>query len=172
MKWNAKAVFTAVLEYITLLAPPIGYSIYAYVSTLQYTLTEGQVASFWATFGIAVASIIIVFIGHKRFKTLYDRYTQSYVQQKTDLETRPNDEVLIEKVASKAKVVESLDYVAIGIPLLIVTLLLYILQSAIGEVIGILTMTTCGILGKAGIHTVTVYLKAANMKKSIEVKKK
>jgi hypothetical protein len=130
MKWNAKAVFSAVLEYIVLLAPPIGYSIYSYVSTLQYTLTEGQVASFWATFGVAIVGIVVVAIGYKRFKVLYGRYTSAYVQQKTDLETRPNDQVLIEKVSAKAKVIESMDYIVVGMPLLIITLLL--LYLAIG----------------------------------------
>lgn len=167
MKWNGKAVFSAVMEYVVLVCPPIGYALFAYITTLQTVLTESQKGSFWALFGLAIATLVVALIAQKRAKTLYDRFTAAYVQQKADLEIHPENELLIKKVEEKAKIVESLDYIAIGMPLLIVTLVLYIFRSAITEVIGILGMCCVSLFGKAGLHSLTLKLKADGMRKNI-----
>lgn len=172
MKWNAKAAFSAVLEYVILLVPSIGYSVYSYVATMQSVLTETQKGTFWATFSLTISIIIIVAISHSRFKTIYCRYTQAYVQQKADLEINPTNEMLIEKVAQKAKIIETLDWVAVAFGMLITVILLYTLRGVIDEAISILGMVTLSIFGKIGLHNVTIYLKANGMKSTTKTEVK
>lgn len=159
MKHNWKSILSMFLEYVALLGPAAGYCGYAYATTLTYKLSEGQVAGFWAVFGIAIVAVFIVSLTYKRIKQKFSEYRQKYIQQCADLEEEPGNEKLIKLVAQKSKIIESIDYVMLAFPIIIWTLLLYLLQNAIVEVIGILATMSIGLLGKAAVHTLTVHEK-------------
>ena len=115
MKHNAKSLILIITEYLVLIAPTTGYAIYCYQDTLQYTMTATSKGSFWSLVAVAILASVLFGI----FRKKYDRYVQGYVQQKTDLETNPTNELLIKRVANKKKIIDNLDYVVALFPVLI-----------------------------------------------------
>ena len=107
MKHNAKSLILIISEYLVLIAPTTGYAIYCYQDTLQYTMTATSKGRFWSLVAVAILASVLFGI----FRKKYDRYVQGYVQQKTDLETNPTNELLIKRVAHKKKIIDNLDYV-------------------------------------------------------------
>lgn len=163
MKSNWKARLCQILEYLTLLGPTIGYCIYSYISTLQHVMTDKQVAGFWTIFTISVVSVVTICVTWKHINVIWKRYCDRYNQQLGDLERDPEDERTIKIVASKSKVIESMDFVMAGLPIFVVALLLYVLQNAVTQVINILLIMSCSLMAKGGLHTVTISLKAKGM---------
>lgn len=155
MKANAKSIFITVVEWIILIAPTTGYAIYTYADTLQYTMTAQSKGCFWAL--IAIAALAAVLYGI--FKKRYDRYVQGYVQQKTDLETNPTNDLLIKKVAEKQTVIENLDYVVALIPVLISVTVLYAFQQAIEQLVILLLVIAGSLIAKIALHSVAIYIK-------------
>lgn len=164
MKHNPKSIVTMVMEYLVLIAPTAGYSIYCYYDTLQYTMSSTSKGSFWTLIALAILAGVIFGIFRKR----YDRYIQGYVQQKTDLETNPDNELLIKRVAKKKEVIESVDYVVALFPILILLSVISAFQQAIDQLM-ILLMTVAGsIIGKISLHFVTIGLEKNDMLKRIK----
>ena len=91
------------------------------------------------------------------------------MQQKADLEARPEDEHLIDLVEKKSKTIETMDFVMAG---LLIGGMLYAFQNAITELINIFIITGLSFLAKAGIHTGTVHVKAKGMKDKIRINEK
>lgn len=169
MKWNSRAIMLSICEYIAWLCPPVAYCIYSYVSTLQYVLDKKAVVSFWVSFSCILVGVIFGATLFKRVKAAYARYVAAFVQQKADLEARPDDERLIDLVEKKSKTIETMDFVMAGLPLLLIGGMLYAFQNAITELINIFIITGLSFLAKAGIHIGTVHVKAKGMKDKIRV---
>lgn len=159
MKRNWKSNISAIMEYLVLIAPTAGYSIYCYEDTLQYTMSSSSKGTFWTLIGIAILASVI----YKIFKTKYDRYVAGYIQQKTDLETHPTDELLIKKVAEKENVVANLDYIIILLPILIIISVLSAFANAIENLMLIFEIMAGSIAGKISLHCLTTYLKKSGM---------
>ena len=169
MKWNSRAIMLSICEYVAWLCPPVAYCIYSYVSTLQYVLDKKAVVSFWVSFSCILVGVIFGVTLFKRVKAAYDRYVAAFVQQKADLEARPDDERLIDLVEKKSKTIETMDFVMAGLPLLLIGGMLYAFQNAITELINIFIITGLSFLAKAGIHIGTVHIKAKGMKDKIHI---
>ena len=159
MKRNVSSIIATLLEYLVLIAPTAGYSIYCYVDTLQYTMTPQSKGTFWTVIGFAILAAVIYGI----FKKKYDRYVQGYVQQKTDLETHPNEELLIKKVAEKKVIIENLDFVVAAIPVAIALTVLRAFQGAIDQLIILLDIVLLSLVGKVCLHVVAVELAKKGM---------
>ena len=159
MKRNVSSIIATLLEYLVLIAPTAGYSIYCYVDTLQYTMTPTSKGTFWTVIGFAILAAVIYGI----FKKKYDRYVQGYVQQKTDLETHPNEELLIKKVAEKKVIIENLDFVVAAIPVTIALTVLRAFQGAIDQLIILLDIVLLSLVGKVCLHVVAVELAKKGM---------
>lgn len=163
MKHNAMSILTTVVEWIVLIAPTTGYAIYCYEDTLQYTMTATSKGCFWSLIALAILAAVLYGIFRKR----YDRYVQGFVQQKTDLETNPDNELLIKKVAEKKNIIENIDYVVALIPVLIALTVLYAFQTAIEQLVLMLIIVAGSLVGKIVIHLITTSIqKAAALKQA------
>lgn len=166
MKKNWKSILCELTEYLALIAPTMGYSIYVYVETLQKSMSSTSKGAFWTL----ISAAIVVAVVFRVFKKRYERFVQGYVQQKTDLETRPGDELLIKKVAEKADIIDNLDYIVAAIPVMILLTVLAAFQSAIEQLMIILEIMIVSLVAKTGLHCVTVAMKKHAMLKKIEEK--
>jgi len=155
MKHNVKSIVSLVVEYVVLIAPTAGYAIYCYYDTLQYTMSAQSKGSFWTLVALAVLAAVLFGIFRKR----YDRYVQGYVQQKTDLETNPDNELLIKKVAEKKGVIENVDYVVALFPVLIALTVVSAFQQAVDQLMILLTTVSASLIGKIGLHTLTIAIQ-------------
>lgn len=159
MKNNAKSILLTLFEWLVLIAPTAGYAIYCYEDTLQYTMTAQSKGCFWGLIAVAVLAAVIFQI----FKKKYDRFVNSYVQQKTDLETNPDNELLIKAVAKKAEIIENLDYAVALIPLLILCTVLYAFQTAIDQLIMLLMILAASLAAKMGVHSIKLAVQKRDM---------
>ncbi len=164
MRNNAKSIMLTLLEWVLLIAPTAGYSIYCYTDTLQYTMTAQSKGCFWSLVAVAVLAAVIFQI----FRKKYDRFIQSFVQQKTDLETNPDNELLVKAVARKSKIADNLDYVVALIPLLILCTVLYAFQTAVDQLITLLLVVSGSLMAKIGVHTVKLSVQRRDMLKKIK----
>lgn len=164
MKNNAKSILLTVVEWLVLIAPTSGYAIYCYEDTLQYTMTAQSKGCFWTLIAVAVLAAVIFQI----FKKKYDRFVQGYIQQKTDLETNPGNELLIKAVARKAELVDNLDYVVTLIPILLLCTVLYAFQTAVEQLITLLTVVAGSVIAKIGTHVVKLCVQRNDMIRRID----
>lgn len=164
MKHNPKSIVTMVMEYVILIAPTAGYSIYCYYDTLQYTMSSTSKGSFWMLIALALLASVLFGIFRKR----YDRYVQGYVQQKTDLETNPDNELLIKRVAKKKEIIENVDYVVALFPILILLTVVSAFQQAIDQLMILLVTIAGSVIGKIGMHLITINLEKSEMVKKIK----
>lgn len=166
MKKTWYSVISALMEYVVLIAPTAGYAIYCYEDTLKYSMSQSSKGVFWSLISVSILAAILF----KIFKKRYERYVAGYVQQKTDLETRPEDELLIKKVAEKADIIDNLDYIVAAIPVMILLTVLAAFQSAIEQLMIILEIMIVSLVAKSGLHCGTVAMKKHAMLKKIEEK--
>lgn len=164
MKKNVKSILLTIMEWIVLIAPTSGYAIYCYEDTLQYTMTAQSKGCFWTLIAVAVLAAVIFQI----FRKKYDRFVQGYIQQKTDLETNPDNELLVKAVARKAELVDNLDYVVTLIPILILSTVLYAFQTAVEQLITLLMVVSGSIIAKISLHTVNLAVQRNDMLGRIE----
>ena len=164
MKHNAKSLILIISEYLVLIAPTTGYAIYCYQDTLQYTMTATSKGSFWSLVAVAILASVLFGI----FRKKYDRYVQGYVQQKTDLETNPTNELLIKRVARKKKIIDNLDYVVALFPILILMSVIGAFQYAIEQLLILLSVVACSLIGKISLHLLTIFVEEHDMLKKIE----
>ena len=164
MKHNAKSLILMVAEYLVLIAPTTGYAIYCYQDTLQYTMTATSKGSFWSLVAVAILASVLFGI----FRKKYDRYVQGYVQQKTDLETNPTNELLIKRVAQKKQIIDNLDYVVALFPVLILMSVIGAFQYAIEQLLILLSVVACSLIGKISLHLLTIFVEEHDMLKKIE----
>ena len=97
---------------------------------------------------------------------------QGYVQQKTDLETNPANELLIKKVAEKKAIIENVDYIVILIPVLIAMTVVAAFQTAIEQLLVLLSIVAGSLVAKVGLHLVCIRVQKKYMLKAIADKKK
>ena len=159
MKKNAPAVIITVFEYLVAVAPIVGYSIYTYTDTLQYTMTESSKGCFWSIIAICIMLFVLVSI----FKKKYDRFVQGYVQQKTDLETNPDNERLVKAVAKKATIIDNIDWLIPVFPLTIALCVLHAFDGAIEQLETLLMIVVGSLLGKVGLHTIGLQVTKYSM---------
>lgn len=159
MKKNAKSIILTAFEWLILIAPTSGYAIYCYVKTLQYSMTAQSKGCFWTLIAVAILAAVVFQV----FRRKYDRFVQGYVQQKTDLETNPDNELLVKAVAKKAKVVDNLDFFVILIPILILCTVLYAFQTAIEQLITLLMIVAGSLLAKIGLHSIKLSVQKRDM---------
>nr|DAG57136.1 MAG TPA: hypothetical protein [Caudoviricetes sp.] len=164
MKHNAKSLILIISEYLVLIAPTTGYAIYCYQDTLQYTMTATSKGSFWSLVAVAILASVLFGI----FRKKYDRYVQGYVQQKTDLETNPTNELLIKRVARKKKIIDNLDYVVALFPVLILMSVIGAFQQAIEQLLILLSVVASSLIGKISLHLLTIFVEEHDMLKKIE----
>ena len=164
MKHNAKSLILIISEYLVLIAPTTGYAIYCYQDTLQYTMTATSKGSFWSLVAVAILASVLFGI----FRKKYDRYVQGYVQQKTDLETNPTNELLIKRVANKKKIIDNIDYVVALFPVLILMSVIGAFQYAIEQLLILLSVVACSLIGKISLHLLTIFVEEHDMLKKIE----
>ncbi len=164
MKNNAKSILLTIMEWLVLIAPTSGYAIYCYEDTLQYTMTAQSKGCFWTLIAVAILAAVIFQI----FRKKYDRFVQGYIQQKTDLETNPDNKLLIKAVARKAELVDNLDYVVILIPILLLCTVLYAFQTAVEQLITLLTVVSCSIIAKIGLHAIRLNVQRQDMLRRID----
>lgn len=164
MKNNAKSLILIISEYLVLIAPTTGYAIYCYQDTLQYTMTATSKGSFWSLVAVAILASVLFGI----FRKKYDRYVQGYVQQKTDLETNPTNELLIKRVAHKKKIIDNLDYVVALFPVLILMSVIGAFQQAIEQLLILLSVVAGSLIGKISLHLLTIFVEEHDMLKKIE----
>lgn len=164
MKRNGKTILLTLMEWLVLIAPTSGYAIYCYEDTLQYTMTAQSKGCFWTLIAVAVLAAVIFQI----FRKKYDRFVQGYVQQKTDLETNPDNDLLVKAVARKAELVDNLDYVVTLIPILILSTVLYAFQTAVEQLITLLMVVAGSIIAKIGIHAIKLTVQRYDMLRRIE----
>lgn len=164
MKHNAKSLILIITEYLVLIAPTTGYAIYCYQDTLQYTMTATSKGSFWSLVAVAILASVLFGI----FRKKYDRYVQGYVQQKTDLETNPTNELLIKRVAHKKKIIDNLDYVVALFPVLILMSVIGAFQQAIEQLLILLSVVAGSLIGKISLHLLTIFVEEHDMLKKIE----
>lgn len=164
MKNNAKSILLTLFEWLVLIAPTAGYAIYCYEDTLQYTMSAQSKGCFWSLIAVAILAVIIFQI----FKKKYDRFVQGYVQQKTDLETNPDKELLIKTVARKAEIIDNIDYIVALIPLLILCTVLYAFQTAIDQLITLLMTLSLSIIAKVGVHTIKIAVQKHDMENKVK----
>ena len=164
MKHNAKSLILIISEYLVLIAPTTGYAIYCYQDTLQYTMTATSKGSFWSLVAVAILASVLFGI----FRKKYDRYVQGYVQQKTDLETNPTNELLIKRVAHKKKIIDNLDYVVALFPVLILMSVIGAFQQAIEQLLILLSVVAGSLIGKISLHLLTIFVEEHDMLKKIE----
>ena len=164
MKHNAKSLILMVAEYLVLIAPTTGYAIYCYQDTLQYTMTATSKGSFWSLVAVAILASVLFGI----FRKKYDRYVQGYVQQKTDLETNPTNELLIKRVAHKKKIIDNIDYVVALFPVLILMSVIGAFQQAIEQLLILLSVVAGSLIGKISLHLLTIFVEEHDMLKKIE----
>lgn len=164
MKHNAKSLILIISEYLVLIAPTTGYAIYCYQDTLQYTMTATSKGSFWSLVAVAILASVLFGI----FRKKYDRYVQGYVQQKTDLETNPTNELLIKRVAHKKKIIDNLDYVVALFPVLILMSVIGAFQQAIEQLLILLSVVAGSLIGKISLHLLTIFVEEHGMLKKIE----
>lgn len=164
MKHNAKSLILIISEYLVLIAPTTGYAIYCYQDTLQYTMTATSKGSFWSLVAVAILASVLFGI----FRKKYDRYVQGYVQQKTDLETNPTNELLIKRVAHKKKTIDNLDYIVALFPVLILMSVIGAFQQAIEQLLILLSVVAGSLVGKISLHLLTIFVEEHDMLKKIE----
>ena len=164
MKHNAKSLILIISEYLVLIAPTTGYAIYCYQDTLQYTMTATSKGSFWSLVAVAILASVLFGI----FRKKYDRYVQGYVQQKTDLETNPTNELLIKRVAHKKKIIDNIDYVVALFPVLILMSVIGAFQQAIEQLLILLSVVAASLIGKISLHLLTIFVEEHDMLKKIE----
>ena len=164
MKHNAKSLILIISEYLVLIAPTTGHAIYCYQDTLQYTMTATSKGSFWSLVAVAILASVLFGI----FRKKYDRYVQGYVQQKTDLETNPTNELLIKRVAHKKKIIDNLDYVVALFPVLILMSVIGAFQQAIEQLLILLSVVAGSLIGKISLHLLTIFVEEHDMLKKIE----
>ena len=164
MKNNAKSILLTLMEWLVLIAPTSGYAIYCYEDTLQYTMTSQSKGCFWTLIAVAILAAVIFQIFRKKF----DRFVQGYIQQKTDLETNPDNELLIKAVARKAELVDNLDYVVILIPILLLCTVLYAFQTAVEQLITLLTVVSGSVIAKKGLHAIRLNVQRRDMLRRID----
>ena len=164
MKHNAKSLILIISEYLVLIAPTTWYAIYCYQDTLQYTMTATSKGSFWSLVAVAILASVLFGI----FRKKYDRYVQGYVQQKTDLETNPTNELLIKRVAQKKKIIDNLDYVVALFPVLILMSVIGAFQQAIEQLLILLSVVAGSLIGKISLHLLTIFVEEHDMLKKIE----
>lgn len=164
MKNNAKSILLTLMEWIVLIAPTSGYAIYCYEDTLQYTMTAQSKGCFWTLIAVAILVAVIFQIFRKR----YDRFVQGYIQQKTDLETNPDNELLVKAVSRKAEIVDNLDYVVMLIPILILSTVLYAFQTAVEQLITLLLVVSGSLIGKIGLHAIKLSVQRHDMLRRID----
>lgn len=164
MKNNAKSILLTLFEWIVLIVPTSGYAIYCYEDTLQYTMTAQSKGCFWTLIAVAILAAVIFQV----FRKKYDRFVQGYVQQKTDLETNPDNELLVKAVARKAKVIDNLDFLVILIPILILCTVLYAFQTAIEQLIILLMVVAGSLIAKIGVHSIKLGVQRSDMLNKIK----
>lgn len=164
MKHNAQSLILMISEYTVLIGPTAGYAAYCYQDTLQYTMTATSKGSFWSLVAVAILASVLFWI----FRNKYDRYVQGFVQQKTDLETNPTNELLIKRVAHKKKIIENLDYVVALFPILILMSVIGAFQQAIEQLLILLSVVAGSLIGKISLHLLTIFVEEHDMLKQVE----
>lgn len=164
MKRNVKSIFLTLMEWLVFIAPTAGYAIYCYQDTLQYTMTARSKGCFWTLIAVAILAAVVFQLFRKR----YDRFVQGYIQQKTDLETNPQNELLVKAVARKAELVDNLDYVVTLIPILILCTVLYAFQTAVEQLIILLLVVSGSIIAKIGLHAIKLTVQRHDMLRRID----
>ena len=112
-----------------------------------------------------IAVAVLAAVVFQIFRKKYDRFVQSYIQQKTDLETNPNNELLVKAVARKAQIIDNLDFVVILIPILILCTVLYAFQSAVEQLITILLTVAGSLIAKIVLHIIKLNVQRRDMLK-------
>jgi len=164
MKKSLPNIILTLVEYLVLIAPTTGYAIYCYEDTLQYTMSASSKGTFWTL--IALATLVAVIYGI--FKKKYERYVDGYVQQKTDLETDPNNELLIKKVAEKKSIIETIDYIVALFPVMIAITVLYAFEKAMDQLVILLTIVAGSLLAKVATHLANISVSKHAMISKIE----
>lgn len=164
MKKSIPNIILTLVEYLVLIAPTTGYAIYCYEDTLQYTMSATSKGTFWTLVSLAVLVTVIYGI----FKKKYERYVDGYVQQKTDLETDPQNELLIKKVAEKKSIIETIDYVVALFPVLIAITVLYAFEKAMDQLVILLTIVAGSLLAKIATHLANIAISKHAMISKIE----
>lgn len=164
MKKSIPNIILTLVEYLVLIAPTTGYAIYCYEVTLQYTMSATSKGTFWTLVSLAVLVAVIYSI----FKKKYERYVDGYVQQKTDLETDPQNELLIKKVAEKKSIIETIDYVVALFPVLIAITVLYAFEKAMDQLVILLTIVAGSLLAKIATHLANIAISKHAMISKIE----
>lgn len=164
MKKSIPNIILTLVEYLVLIAPTTGYAIYCYEDTLQYTMSATSKGTFWTLVSLAVLVAVIYGI----FKKKYERYVDGYVQQKTDLETDPQNELLIKKVAEKKSIIETIDYVVALFPVLIAITVLYAFEKAMDQLVILLTIVAGSLLAKIATHLANIAISKHAMISKIE----
>lgn len=164
MKKSIPNIILTLVEYLVLIAPTTGYAIYCYEDTLQYTMSATSKGTFWTLVSLAVLVAVIYGI----FKKRYERYVDGYVQQKTDLETDPQNELLIKKVAEKKSIIETIDYVVALFPVLIAITVLYAFEKAMDQLVILLTIVAGSLLAKIATHLANIAISKHAMISKIE----
>lgn len=160
MKHNAKSIISMIMEYLILIAPTAGYSIYCYQDTLQYTMSNESKGAFWSLISLAILVSVVFAI----FKKQYNRYVDGYVYQKNKLEVEPENKLLVKKVAEKKVVIDNIDYLVAVIPLAILLTIISAFSQSIDQLTLIVEIVIASILGKVGLHNITVYLQKIGLK--------
>lgn len=160
MKHNAKSIISMIMEYLILIAPTAGYSIYCYQDTLQYTMSNESKGAFWSLISLAILVSVVFAI----FKKQYNRYVDGYVYQKNKLEVEPENKLLVKKVAEKKVVIDNIDYLVAVIPLAILLTIISAFSQSIDQLTLIVEIVIASILGKVGLHNITVHLQKIGLK--------
>lgn len=113
----------------------------------------------------------MLFVIFSIFKKKYDRYVQGYVQQKTDLETNPNNELLIKQVAKKGSIIDNVDWLIPVFPLTIALCVVHAFSGAIEQLETLLMIIIGSLLGKVGLHTAVLGVSKQGMLNKIELTK-
>lgn len=149
-----------IMEYLILIAPTAGYSIYCYQDTLQYTMSNESKGAFWSLISLAILVSVVFAI----FKKQYNRYVDGYVYQKNKLEVEPENKLLVKKVAEKKVVIDNIDYLVAVIPLAILLTIISAFSQSIDQLTLIVEIVIASILGKVGLHNITVHLQKIGLK--------
>lgn len=76
--------------------------------------------------------------------------------------------MLIKAVARKAELVDNLDYVVILIPILLLCTVLYAFQTAVEQLITLLTVVSGSVIAKIGLHAIRLNVQRRDMLRRID----
>lgn len=156
MKNNWKSYLMYIIESLCVVSPTFVYLMVLYDEFLKETMKVEHKAGFWCLISIVIVSIPVILVFLFKYKDLVEDYRNSNANIRTNQYVK---EEAINDIARMKSFIDTMRWVIVCIPFVLLLLVLEAFQQNIQELMHILMCVLGGVLGKIIIHYGTIYVQ-------------